>query len=193
MVKDYCYAASFDKKDMPSLYELAERVRTTHNQTLVDNFNIKCQRKADDHNPILEIGNKKIEFEQVSKADDLVVTAGVNQCIDLILGSSTSRWLNMTTGSGTTAPAAAQTNLVTPLFLIDMSLFGWREYASSSLRFAGIFGEKITTHTVNEAGVFSVSNLIMLNRNMFSNNPIIHTVNTSGYVISNVIEFVPVM
>lgn len=193
MIKDTAYAALFTKKDLPSLYELAERVRTTHDQTLVDDFNTKCQKKVDDHNPILEIGNQKIEFEQVAKANDLVVTPGLDQCIRQIQGTSTVRWQYMQTGSGTTQPDITQSSLVTPIFSVDMSVVGWREYAGSTLRFAGIFGESVPTHTVNEAGVFNTPFTIMLNRNMFSNNPIVHNVNYSGFVISNIIEFVPVM
>jgi len=193
-IKDSCYASVFDKKDLPYVYRLAEEVRATHNQDLVTEFNNNLGKKWNDHNPIIEIGNKDIEIQQISKADDLVVTTGINQCIDQILGTSVLRWQFIFSGSGTTAPSIGQTALVTGLFSVDMSLFGWREFAGTSLRFAAIFGESTTTHTVNEAGVFGPSpGFIMLNRNMFSNNPITHTVNTAGYLISCVIEFVPVM
>ncbi len=192
-MKDTTYATLFDKKDLPYVYRLAEEVRATHNQDLVNNFNNNLEKKWNDHNPIIEIGNKDIEIEQISKADDLIVTVGINQCIDQILGASVLRWQIIGSGSGTTAVSAAQTSLVTQLFLIDMSLLGWREYAGASLRFAGIFGESLATHTVNEAGIFRSDGAVMLNRNMFSNNPITHTINLNGYVISCVIEFVPVM
>ena len=189
-IKDYSYASLFDKKDLPYLYRLAEKVRATHNQDLVNDFNNNLERKWNDHNPIL---GDNIEILQTSKADDLVVTTGINQCIDLILGTSIISWEYMYEGSGTTAPAIGQTALITPQFLVSMILFGWREYAGTSLRFAGIFGESPITHTVNEAGVFIAGLATMLNRNTYSYNPIIHTINTTAYVISSVVEFVPVV
>lgn len=194
-MKDYAYAALFDKKDLSSLYQLAERIRATHDNSLIDDFNLKCQKKIDDHNPVLEIGNQNIEFEQVSKADDLIVTTGITQCLDQILGISIVRWQYMARGTGTTAPVIGNTTLVTEVTpRVDMNTAGWREFASSTLRFAGIFGELLPTSTVNEAGVFTASSGgIMLNRNAFSANPIAHTINLTGFVISSIIEFVPVM
>ncbi len=192
-IKDTAYASLFDKKDLPYIYRLAEEVRTTHNQDLVNSFNNTLEKKWNDHHPTLEIGNKNIEMLQVSKADDLIVTVGINQCIDQILGASVLRWQNMASGSGTTAASIGQTALVTQLFVIDMSSSGWREYAGASLRFAGIFGESLATHTVNEAAISRSDGAVILNRNMFSNFPISHTINVTGYVISCVIEFVPVM
>lgn len=196
LVKDYAYASLFDKKDLPFLYKLARKVRLTHDQSLVDDYLLKCQQKVDDHNPILQVGNKNIEFWQVSKSDDLVVTAGLDQCIRLIQATSTVRWQYMGYGSDQVVPpTTAQTALVLELLpRIDMSLFGWREYAGMTLRFAGIFGESRLTDIISEAGVFTAATGgTILNRNMFSTNKFTHTVNTSVFVISSVIEFVPVV
>ena len=192
-IKDITYASLFDKKDLPYLYRLVEEVRATHNQDLVNDFNNTLKKKWNDHNAYLQVSNKDIEILQVSKADDLVVTAGINFLIDQILGSTVVRWRYIWVGTGTTAPALAQTALTTPLFIVDMSLYGWREYAGSTLRFAGLFLETAATHTATEVGVFDNSGAVMLNRNMFSSNPIAHVVNQTGYVISSVVEFVPVM
>jgi hypothetical protein len=192
--KDAVYASLFDKKDLPSLYKLAEKVRTTHDQSLVDNFNLKCQQKWNDHNPLL---GDNIEFLQVSKADDLVVNGGIDLCIDQILGTSVVRWRYMARGTGITTPAATDTLLTTEVGnRLDMSLFGWREYASSSLRFAGIYGETFPSGTYTEVGIFTTSGfntITMLNKVLFSNFPLTHTINITGFVISCIIEFVPVM
>ena len=194
-MKDVCYASLFDKKDLPYIYRLAEEIRTTHNQDLVNDFNNKLENKWNDHNHFLQVGNKDIEIQQVSKADDLVVTAGVNQCIDQILGTSVTRWQYMAKGIGTTTPVAGNTALFAEQSpRVDMSTSGWREYAGSSLRFAGIHGETMPTITINECGVFTASGGgIMLNRNVFSNFPLTHTINIDGIVLSTVVEFVPVM
>jgi hypothetical protein len=195
MIKDTTYAAQFDKNDMATIYKLAEKIKTTHDQTLVDDFNLKCQKKVDDHLSRLEVGNQKIEFLQVSKADDLVVTVGISQCLDQIIGTSVTRWQYMARGTGTTTPAAGNTALAAESGTrVDMSIAGWREYASSSLRFAGIHGELTPTITINEAGVFTaLSAGSMLNRNVFSNFPLSHIANFDGYVLSSIVEFVPVM
>lgn len=194
MIKDIFYASLFRKEDVSTLYRLAEKVRSTHNQELVDDFNLKCQKKWDDHNPILEIGNQRVEFLQSSKADDLVVTAGINQSIDQILGTSLIYWQLMTCGTGTNAPAAGNVALQSGIgFTVDCLAFGWRENASSSLRFATIWGETLGTITINEAAVVTATGGVILNRDVFSNHPITHTVNDTVFVLSSVVEFVPVM
>jgi len=195
MVKDVCYGALFDKKDLPYVYRLAEEVRATHNQDLVNSFNNNLERKWNDHNPLLD----GVEILQVSKADDLVVTSGVNQCIDQILGTSITRWQFMAKGLSGTTPTAGQTLLSNESVASprkDMSTSGWREWASTSLRFAGIFGESAPTETILECGVFTTQGNntgIMLNRNSFSNFGLTHNINIDGIVLSCVVEFVPVM
>ncbi len=192
-IKDTTYASLFDKKDLPYLYRLAEEVRATHNQYLVTEFNTTLEKKWNDHNPILEIGNKDIEILQVSKADDLVVTAGINWLIDQILGTTVIRWQYLVSGTGTTAPTISDIG-VTGLTTVDMSLSGWREYAGSSLRFAAIFGESSAQGIVTECDIaHNGPPVTILNRNVFSNNSITHTVNVTGYVISSIVEFVPIM
>lgn len=191
-IKDICYAALFDKKDLPFLYRYAAKVRTTHSQQLVDDFNNACQRKVDDHNPIL---GDNIEFIQVAKADDLTVTAGLTRLMLQITGGSTVRWQYLGKGLTGTAPAAGNTALAGELTpRVDMSLFGWREYASTSLRYLGIFGEDEGTSTILEAGIFDAATAgTMLNRNVFNTLSIVHTFHVTGYVISSIIEFVPMM
>lgn len=194
--KDVCYASLFDKKDMPYIHRLSEEIQVTHNQDLVNDFNNNCQRKWNDHSSKLEIGNKKIEFRQVSKADDLVVNAGVDQCIDQILGTSTTRWTIMSVSNVTTAVTAADTSFPSATASVTMTTpgLGWTEFAGSTLRYAGVFGETLTAMTITTAGVVT-SGGILLNRNVFSNFPLVHTFGSTGtgFVISCVIEFVPVM
>lgn len=193
MIKDTTYAISFDKKDLPYLYQYAKKVRETHNQDLVNQFNLICDKKWNDHNNVRLNG---IEPLQVSKADDLVVSAGTTLLINQILGTSVTRWRHMAMGSGTTAVSAGQTALVTTAWGVDMSISGWREYAGATLRFAGIFGETIsTTVVITEAGVFTgaLGTGTMLNRNMFSNAPFTYQVDLTGVVISSIIDFVPIV
>jgi hypothetical protein len=192
--KDTAYASLFAKEDIPSLLTMAEEVRATHNTSLVNEFNKKCQQKYDDHNPVLVLGNKNIEFLQVSKSDDLVVTAGTNQLIDQILGASTTRFQYMIASDSTTAVTLADTTFPGSGTTTDMSTSGWREYASTTLFFCGIAGVSPSTFTIKSTGIMTgAGSGTLLNRNMFSNFPLVHTVNVTGYVISCILEFCPKM
>jgi len=172
------------------MYRLAERIRLNHDGNLAVEFDNLSQKRYDDH-PANFHG---VEFNQVEKSEDLVVTVGVNQIIDQILGVSTTRWQYLGRGIGTTAPTAADTILQTEVGLrLDMSVNGWREQAGATLRFAGIFGETYASGTHTEAGIFTaLSAGIMLNRVMFSNNSM-NFGNTHASVISCIIEFVPIV
>ena len=191
MVSDRWYAALFDKKDLPRIYRLAEKIRATHDNKLIDEFNESCVRKFNDHNPMIN----GVEPLQATKSGDMVVNSGLKQCLDIIIHVSTARFQYMGSGTGIGNPFTTQTALETEILpRVDVSLFGWRENASTSLQFAGIFGDSRPTNTISEAGIFNLSSAgIMLNRTMFSQLPIAHTVNVTGYVISSVVDFVPVM
>lgn len=194
-MKDYAFASLVDKNDLPYLYKFAEKIRNTHDNNLVNEFNSSCQKKFNDHNPVLHISNRNIEFIQVSKADDLIVNTGIDQFIKLILGIDVTGFFKyMAVGTGTTAVAVSQTALTGFYASMDMTKYGWREWGGQTLRFGGIFGEVLSTQTVTESGVFTGAGTgIMLNRNMFSNLPILHVINQTGFIISSVIEFVPVI
>jgi hypothetical protein len=191
-MKDQAFAALFDKKDLPLLYKFA--IKPNHN----DFFSL-CQKKWNDHNPILQVDSHNLEFVQVAKADDLVVDQGIVQSINLIIRASNTRWTYMGMGTGTTAPVAGNTTLSAEVVpRRDMSSpnvggHGWRESAGATLRFAAIYGESIATITVNEMGIFATPNVgsAMLNRNAFSNNPVTHTGNVTAFVLASIVEFVP--
>ncbi len=189
-MKDTTYASQFDNKDYQSLLRYAKKVRETHNPELVDNFNLACQKRWDDHTNISING---MELLQVSKSDDLVVDGGINVVINQITGALTSRWRYIGIGTGTTAVSSAQSALVTEVLpRADMSLFGWREYAGTSLRFAGIFGSTHSSTSINECGIFNSPTFgNMLNRNMFSN--AILATSFSTHVFSSIIDFVPIV
>jgi hypothetical protein len=204
-MKDKCYAALFDKKDMPLVSKFARKVRASmaydikhsleHEATLTDEFFSNCEKKWNDHNPTFEVDSKQIQFLQVSKADDLAVNSGIQQYLDLILGVSGSRYFYVGKGTSTVAPTAAQTALQAEVLpRVDTTYFGWREVAGVTLRFAGQFGESLPSITVNESGVFNATTAgIMFMRNMFSNDAINHTVNYTGFILASIIELVPTL
>jgi len=191
-MKDKTFCALFAKEDLPSIRRMAEKIRKCNDYQLSDTFNQECQRKWNDQR------NVSFPFLEVSGADDLVVTTGLNFMIDQILGITSVRWqyLGKGTDNGTVVPLAIGNNILGAEVLprIDMSLFGWRLSAGLTLRFAGIFGESVPTITVSECGIFTASSGgTMLNRNMFKGFQIPHTFNVTGFVISSVIEFMPVV
>jgi hypothetical protein len=99
-------------------------------------------------------GNVKDEWD----VDNLVVNAGLAYIISRMVGTSKSVMSHMALGSGTTAAAAGQTDLV--------SLLGSRE-ALDSTTIAGTNNEKVVyvssfeagdaTGAVTEAGIFNAS------------------------------------
>ena len=194
MVKDTAYASLFAKEDIPYLQTMAAEVRATHNNNIVDEFNLACQKKFDDHNPILELGNRKIEFLDVSKSDDLVVNDGIAQFIRQIFGTSVVRFRYMLATDSVTAVAATDTTFPGAGTSTDMTTSGWIECLSTTLRFCGIAGTSPATFTIKSAGVMTGAGTgTLMNRNMFSNFPLTHTINVTGYVISSIVEFVPMM
>ena len=190
MIKDTALVGLFYKEDLPAIYRMAERVRTTHNIALIDEFDSMLEQKWND--------KKSYSFVEpitVSKTDDLMTNVGVSVMIDQIIGTTSVRWRYMGVGSSSTTPTVADPSLnVEILPRVDMSLFGWREPAATSLRMAAIFGESRNTETINEFGIFNAATAgNIFNHNVIAANPIAHTFNVTGYVISSVVEFLPVM
>jgi len=190
MIKDTALVGLFYKEDLPAIYRMAERVRETHNITLIDEFDSMLERKWND--------KKSFSFVEpitVSKTDDLVVSAGTSLIIDQIVGNTLTRWSHMGVGNANFTPNIADNFLNSEnLPRVDMSLFGWREPAATSLRMAGIFGESRPTETITEFGIFSAATAgTQLNHNNIAANPVAHTIGITGYIISSVVEFLPVM
>ncbi len=192
-MKDTTYSVLFNKSDIPYLQRYASKIRLTHDKRLMDDFNLASQRIWDDHRNNISIDGD-ITPIQVSKADDLIVNVGIARFIDATLvPASLLAWVGV--GTGTTAVSAGQTTLVTQVgSRVDATASGWLERAGVTLRIASIFGETFTSATINECGIFTASSGgTMFNRNMFSNAPITHTINITGFVISSIIEFVPIV
>ena len=43
--KDWGYKVAFDRKNIPSLQEMAQHIRETHDTDMIENFNAKCEQK----------------------------------------------------------------------------------------------------------------------------------------------------
>lgn len=209
-MKDRCYALLFDKKDQQMLYDYAKKIRETHDQSLVDDFNNLAELRWNDHKDVSLNGSKPIQGD---KASDLVTSPGITQMINQFqqLAGGTTRWKYMGYGRllPPVAPATTSDPLIQPTAAdttlqnepgppdhprVDMTAEGWIEYTSTSLRFGAIFGEGRPDVGVAEAGIFTaLTGGIMLNRNVFDNADIWHKQFVSVFVLSSIIEFVPVV
>lgn len=200
--RDWAYAATFDKKDLPSLEEMARHIRETHDTDMIEDFNLKCEQKLTGQRTVLDNG---LEIQSVTKTGDLVVNTGLQQCINIIIGTSSARWSHFGMSIGNTpAPAVTNTTLLVETLANRVSL-AWAEPAGMRLLFGGISSqtENISVNSLGEAGVYngSTAGAILLNRSLFAQNaanqqsafissPAIYT---APIVVSAVIEFCPVV
>lgn len=191
--RDWAYRVAFDRKDLPSLEHMAQHIRETHDTDMIESFNAKCEQKLSGKNVGLDNG---IEIQAVTKSDDLTVNGGLQQCINIIIGTSSTRFRYIAIGGGgATAATINDTGLAfeSGAGRIDTLSLGWNEAVGMKLFFGGIFGEWFSDTNYSEYGVFNnaaVSSVTMLNRNCF--NGLTRTYKAAVYILSSVIEFCPV-
>src|SRR5580765_4755288 len=107
--RDWAYKAVFKQKDLPSLQEMARHIRETHDVSMIEDFNLKCEQKLTGQTAVLD---NDIEIQSVTKTGDLVVNIGLQQCINLIIGTSSTRWSHFGISQGNTpVPAITDTAL----------------------------------------------------------------------------------
>lgn len=196
--RDWAYAVTFKEKDLPSLEEMARHIRETHDTNMIEDFNAKCEQKLRGENASIE----GMEIESVTKTGDLVLNAGLQQCINIILGTSSTRWtyFGMATGTGASAPAVTDTALQAETVAHRVSL-AWGEPVGMKMFFGGISSQTYGSvpGAVGEIGVYngSAGGAVLLNRSLFAfrrpsqdSNPF--TVSSAPIMISAVIEFCPI-
>lgn len=175
--KDICYCVSYDSKDPEFMQKLDP-----------DTLFKKLEAKWNDH-PSLP------EFVQVSKADDVVTFPGLSYCMQQMIGTITTRWRYMGAGSDLSQARPYQQRLFAEIEpRADMSVVaqGSRTRSGQSLRYVGIFPASFPTITVRESGVFNVVTGYtgqMLNRNVFSSTPVVHTVGVLPFTLASLITF----
>lgn len=198
--RDWAYMATFDKKDLPSLEEMARHIRETHDTNMIEDFNLKCEQKlAGEPGPI--ILNNGVELKTVTKTGDLALNTGLQQCINIIIGTSATRWSHFGMSSGSTPlPAITDTALLTENIAHRVSL-AWAESIGMRLFFGGISSQTLGSAPANigEIGVYNGSSAgaVLLNRTLFLNNAAITSytdgiVSTAPIIISAVLAFCPV-
>jgi hypothetical protein len=199
--RDWTYAATFDKKDLPSLEEMARHIRETHDTDMIEDFNRKCEQRLAGEKATL---NNGIEIETVTKTGDLVVNGGLQQCINIILGTSSARWSHFGMSQGNTPnPAITDTALQIEILAARVTL-AWAESVGMRLLFGGISSqtESFSPLSIGEIGVYngSAAGAILLNRSLFLANAanqqsaLLSTpqIYTAPVIVSTVIQFCPV-
>ena len=167
---------------------------------MIESFNAKCEQKLKGETAILENG---VELKTVTKTGDLVVNAGLQQCINIILGTSSARWSHFGMGNSTTTPGISDTALFTETVATRVSL-AWNEAVGMKLFFGGISSQTTPANPtpVAEIGVYNSASAgaVLLNHSTFIDSisqPEIFggiiTVSTAPAIVSIVIEFCPVV
>lgn len=201
--RDWAYMVTFDRKDLPSLEEMAWHIRETHDTAMIEDFNLKCEQKLKTGAAELNSG---IEIKQVIKSEDLVLNGGLNHCINLILGTVSTRFSHFGIGSGGAIPAITDTALGSEVLAHRITL-AWAEPVGMRLFFGGISSQTdgFTPATVVELGVYngSAAGAVLLNRTQYANTAQRPTQPVAGFstpqissapiLVSAVIEFCPVV
>ncbi len=173
--QDTCYAVLYEANDAGYVSKLDP-----------DFFFQKLEEKYNDH-PSLP------EFIQIAKADDIVTFPGLSYCMQLILGSQTTRFTFMAAGASDVTVNPFQQFLDSEASSrINMSLTGSMTRSGQALRFVGNFPASFQTITVKESGVFTTSvpaTGIMLNRNLFPSIPITHIAGGTAFTLASLITF----
>lgn len=209
--KDWAYKAVFKEKDLPSLEEMVKHIRETHDVDMIEDFNSKCEQKLTGQQQQPIILDNGVEIQSITKTNDLVTNPGLQHCINLILGISSTAWSHILTSahSSSIIPTVNDTTLNTGsggpfASALNISLYGWSEPKGMKL-FFGAFGSQdvsgsMSTSTVNEMAVYSGPAMtnIMFNHETFFNNPLTRNftqdlaVYANVFILSCVIEFCPV-
>jgi|GEM_PF-1361026 len=192
---DTTYATSFDAKDFPLIQRHNELNQSVEFERHFINI---CEAKWNDHlDKTIQIGNKEIHIQAVSKSADLVLLEGLRYCVGLIMGTNTSVLKYMAAGNSDYQPRPYQSNLFGELGTrMDMSVGATGsiiQTATNQLTFKGLFAASFPTITVVESMVANASSGgILLNRAVFDTNPINHVVNVQGFTLVTLLTFTPV-
>lgn len=199
--KDICYAALYDAKDIIHIQKLSKQIHAADEQgkeRLTKYFFDQLEKRWNDHDTTLEIGNEKVKFLQVSKAGDIVTIQGLQFCCRMVITSGLAPWRYHGVGNSTLEARAYQQKLFTETEpRADMTIVAQGSIArvNQSMRFIGIFPASFPTITVRESGVFNINTAYtgtMLNRQMFSSTPITHVVSGTAFTVATLINFTSV-
>jgi hypothetical protein len=195
---DTAYASLFLAEDLQLVQKFFSKIDTQINPPQIIEYFNKCEQKWNDHNPILKVGNKQVQFLQVAKADDIVTIQGLCFCARMIITSGLAPWRYHGVGSGTREARCYQPTLhseLEPRADMTIAAQGSISRVNQSMRFVGIFPASFPSLTVNESGVWnnvSGTSGTLLNRQQFVSGSIAHTAGGTAFTVATDINFVPV-
>jgi hypothetical protein len=192
-LNDTHYLASFDKKDLPLLQKWASKIRNgERSEELAKIFFKLLDSKLNDHHP-------KPDPLAVSKDEKYLLTwKGIAKMCRLITQQDSTGFRDggVAVGLGSTTPQPYDTQLVNEASYIDFATNGFFDGSGTSIRYAGFFGSSVPTNTFQESLVRNQTSAVgstVLCRNIFVNNPMVHTQGNAGFAAAGVIEFVPIV
>jgi len=192
--KDWAYLVSFERRsELDAAHQMIRNINETQNVSIIENLHALCEQKLTSgatSSPTIE----GFTISNVLKTDDLATNPGLQQAINIIIGTSSTRYRYMGHGYGTASPTIADTALQLQSERIDMSVgdTGWRLAVGMKLFFGGLVDEQSVTNFPRELGVFnSTSGGTMFNRSVFSENLVSRTQSRTGAIITCVVEFCP--
>ena len=196
--KDTCWAATYQKEDEPLLkkYFIKSATLGRENNPFVIEFFDQLERKWNDQIGVLEIDSQTFEIIEIAKTKDIPTVQGLQHCCRQIITAGLPSWRYHGAGSSTIEPRAYQQQLYGEAGTrADMTIGaqGSITRVNQNIRAIGIFPSTFPTLTIRESAVFTNSTGytagIMLNRQVFENNPIVHTINVSPFTVATDINF----
>ena len=202
---DWAYIARFDRKDLPSLEEMARHIRETHDVDMIQDFNRKCEQKLklreQDQRQTTAVLDNGVEIQSVTKAGDLVVNTGLRHCINIILGQTSARFSHFGMSPQSPTPAAVTDTALSNERIADRVVLAWAESVGMRMFFGGISRQDDVDSPagLEEIGVYngSAAGAVLLNRTIFRDNDITRNkpgftnVQSAPMIVSAVIEFCP--
>lgn len=188
--KDWAYLVSFDRSELDAAQQMIRNINENKDVSIIENLHEICEQMLATGAAFPTI--EGLTISSVVKTDDLATNPGLQQAINIIIGTSSTRYRYMGHGIGTAAPTIADTGLGSESGRIDMSVgnTGWRLAVGMKLFFGGLVDEQSLTNSPTELGVFnSTSGATMFNRSVFG--AVGRTIGRTGAIITCVVEFCP--
>jgi hypothetical protein len=193
------YCISWHKEDenlVQRYFAKADLIKD--NSPFIIEFMNQLDRKYNDHPAYILYRNRRIYLNEISKALDIPTIQGLQFCMRQIIGGGTlgglSPWRYMSAGSDQREARSYQPFLFAEVLpRADMNSSGSITRVNQSIEFIGNFPSTFLTMTVRESAVwnFPDNTGTNLNRNMFKDFPIVHTVNVLPFTVATNINFVP--
>src|SRR5580765_6891396 len=186
------YCVSWHKEDEKLIWRYFQKARTQKdNSPLIIEFMKQLENRYNDHPAFIIFYGKRLYIDKIAKTLDVPTIQGVQFMMrQIIVAGSTgglAPWRYMAVGSDTREARAYQPGLYAELGTrCDMNSSGTITRINESLEFVANFASSFPTLTVRESAIWNASdnNGTNLNRNMFKEIPIVHTLNVAAFTVA---------